>query len=162
MNVSLPGYDEYSFNTLTGDYTDQGAAVGTLYPDAGGSGQLYTVFVEPGSLDAFVNGGASLPGGSWFVSGPDVGSLTAEGQGEDFGIVFSGAYSGQTLGPRGLFVSVGGGETGMTNTVAGIVGSVSDAFGSGFDPLIGLVVTAIGILIAVGLGKRFFSNRGHI
>ena len=50
----------------------------------------------------------------------------------------------------------------MTNTVAGIVSSVSTAFGSSFDPLTTLTVTAIGIFIAIGLTKRFFGGRPHV
>jgi len=47
----------------------------------------------------------------------------------------------------------------MTNTVSGIVGSVVNSFGDAFDPLIAVTVIAIGILIAVRLGKRFFGGR---
>jgi len=49
----------------------------------------------------------------------------------------------------------------MTNTVAGVTSSVVTAFGDAFDPIVAITVIAIGILIAVGLGKRFFGGRAR-
>lgn len=47
----------------------------------------------------------------------------------------------------------------MTNTVAGTIESVVEAFGLGFNAVVGTAVVALGIVIVLGLAAGWFKRR---
>jgi len=125
------------------------------------AGDVQGAFLNPGESSGFA------PQHTFIVWYSDETETTELGRSE-FETIENGtgivSWTGSVEGVEflGDFVTQGGGENSMTNTVAGVVGSITDAFGASFDPLVGLVVVGIGILIAIGLSKRFFGGRPHI
>lgn len=49
----------------------------------------------------------------------------------------------------------------MTNTVSAVYSAASGAFTGAFDGIVAIAIIAVGILIVLGLVKRFFGGRGH-